>query len=71
MRFLKTLAVSALLLLTSAGLWAQNRTVSGKVTDADGLPCPGVGVVLEGTTNGTMTNEDGSFSLQIPSREAM
>ena len=69
MRFLKTLAVSALLLLTSAGLWAQNRTVSGKVTDADGLPCPGVGVVLEGTTNGTMTNEDGSFSLQIPSRD--
>lgn len=34
--------------------WAQERTVSGKVTSADdGSPLPGVNVLLKGTTNGT------------------
>ncbi|MCG8685335.1 MAG: secretin and TonB N-terminal domain-containing protein, partial [Desulfobacterales bacterium] len=31
-------------------------TVSGKVTDSDGAPLPGVTVVVEGTTNGTISN---------------
>ena len=69
MRFFKILAASALLLLTSLGLSAQNRTVTGKVLDEAGLPVPGVGVVLDGTTNGTVTNEDGSWSLSVPNRD--
>ena len=69
MRFFKILTASAILLLTSFGLSAQNRTVSGKVLDDAGLPVPGVAVVLDGTTNGTMTNEDGSWTLQLPSRD--
>lgn len=41
----------------------QNRTLTGKVTDAAGVPLPGVAVVVNGTTNGTITNADGNYSL--------
>lgn len=41
----------------------QNQTVSGKVTDSGGQPLPGVTVVVKGTTNGTVTNVDGNYSL--------
>lgn len=69
MKFLKTLAVSVLLLLTSAAVIAQNRKVTGKVVDVSGFPIPGVGVILDGTTQGTITSDDGSWSLSVPSRD--
>ncbi len=47
--------------------WAQDRVVSGKVTAAeDGSTLPGVNVVLKGTTNGTVTDTDGNYKLNIP-----
>ncbi|MEJ8757903.1 TonB-dependent receptor [Pontibacter sp. H259] len=46
---------------------AQNRTVTGKVTDQDsGQGLPGVSVIVKGTTTGTATGADGSFSLNVP-----
>lgn len=42
---------------------AQTVNVSGKVTDQDGEPLPGVTVVLKGTTSGTVTNMDGIYNL--------
>lgn len=48
--------------------WAQERVVSGKVTASeDGSTLPGVNVVLKGTTNGTVTDVDGNFRLNLPS----
>ena len=41
-------------------------TVKGVVVDAQGLPVPGAGVVQKGTTNGAMTAEDGTFSIEVP-----
>jgi TonB-dependent starch-binding outer membrane protein SusC len=41
----------------------QQRSVSGKVTDSGGQPLPGVTVVVKGTTQGTVTNADGNYSL--------
>jgi len=52
-------------MLTSSA-WAQERTVSGRVTSADdqsGLP--GVNVVLKGTTSGTVTDANGNYSLAV------
>jgi TonB-dependent SusC/RagA subfamily outer membrane receptor len=47
--------------------WAQERVVSGKVTSTeDGSTLPGVNVVLKGTTNGTVTDADGNFKLNVP-----
>ncbi len=39
------------------------KSVSGKVTDQSGTPLPGVTVMLKGTTNGTITDAEGVFSL--------
>jgi TonB-linked SusC/RagA family outer membrane protein len=55
------------LLFTCAQLFAQNRTVTGKVTDANGADVPGASVVVKGTTSGTVTNASGTFTLSIPS----
>lgn len=41
----------------------QQKSVSGKVTDENGEPLPGVTVLIKGTTHGTVTNFDGEFNL--------
>lgn len=46
---------------------AQNRTVTGKVTDDKGSPLANASVVVKGTNLGTSTSADGSFSLSVPS----
>lgn len=51
-------------LITDA--WAQDRTVSGKVTDEVGEAVPGVNIVLSGTTTGTTTDIDGNWKLSVP-----
>ena len=43
--------------------FAQDKTISGTVTDSDGLPLPGVNIVVEGTSNGTQTDFDGNYSI--------
>lgn len=45
----------------------QGIAISGKVMDEAGQPLPGVNVVEKGTTNGTTTDVDGAFSLQVQS----
>ena len=45
---------------------AQQSVLSGKVTDSSsGESLPGVSIVVEGTTNGTITNFDGNFTLNV------
>src|SRR5688500_11425850 len=49
----------------------QQFTVTGKVTSsADGSDLPGVNVVVKGTTQGTTTDADGKFLLQVPDANA-
>ena len=53
-------------LMASTQLLAQNRTVSGKVTDPQGAGIPNASVSVKGTSFGTITSADGSFSLAVP-----
>jgi iron complex outermembrane receptor protein len=47
---------------------AQNKTISGRVTDAkDGSPLSGVSVVVKGSKSGTQTAADGTFKISVPS----
>lgn len=57
-----------LLVLLSLKVYAQDRTVTGKVTAAeDKLPVPGVTVKVIGSSQATQTNADGMFSIKVPS----
>ena len=43
----------------------QKRTITGNVTDSDGNPLPGASVLEVGTTNGTSTDFDGNFTIEL------
>ena len=52
--------------------YAQVKTITGKVTDASsGEPLPGVTIVVKGTTNGTITNFDGNYSIDVEEGETL
>lgn len=54
-------------LVVSATALAQNRTVTGTVTDANGDPIVGATVKVEGQKNvGAVTTGDGRFSISVP-----
>jgi TonB-linked SusC/RagA family outer membrane protein len=64
----RTILLSLLLMLILLGQgMAQDRTITGQVTDREnGQGLPGVTVLLKGTTIGNSTNADGRFSLTVP-----
>ncbi|HRD82533.1 MAG TPA: carboxypeptidase-like regulatory domain-containing protein, partial [Saprospiraceae bacterium] len=57
------------LICFSATLLAQMR-VAGTVKDAAGEPLIGASLIVKGTTTGTITDVDGSFSLEVPGKSA-
>lgn len=61
-------AIAAVLLLMVVGTGTalaqtSGRTITGKVLDENNQPMPGVTIIVDGTTNGTMTGPDGTFTL--------
>jgi len=53
------------------GFTLAQHTVTGKVVSAeDGSPLPGVAILEQGTTNGTITNLDGDYTLKVSSPNA-
>ena len=64
---MRLLLLSGLVFLLSGTVLAQNITVRGVVTSATtNETLPGVNVLQMGTTNGTSTGLDGSYSLNVP-----
>jgi len=62
------LLLTCLFLCSLHVVFAQSRTITGTVSDADdGNTLPGVSVVVKGTSIGTVTDVDGKFSLNVPS----
>jgi TonB-linked SusC/RagA family outer membrane protein len=59
------------LLLCSVPGFAQSRPVTGTVSDVSGEPLIGVNVLVKGTTNGTMTDFEGSYTIQVPGNNAV
>jgi len=56
-----------ILLLASQLLWAQSKTITGKVIDSkDGSPVVGASIIVKGATTGTTTTADGTFSMTVP-----
>ena len=50
-------------------IWAQNRPLTGTVKNSEnGAAIVGASVVIKGTTKGTVTNNDGKFTLDVPTK---
>lgn len=52
-----------LFLANVVSIFAQNQSISGKITSATGEAVPGVSVIVKGTKNGTTTDSDGKYRL--------
>jgi TonB-linked SusC/RagA family outer membrane protein len=59
-----------LILLTVFGAYAQNA-VKGSVKDDQGQGLPGVSVVVKGTTTGTVTDMEGSYTVNVPNNNSI
>ncbi len=63
---MKKLILSAFLALCTVYGFGQARTLTGNVTSSeDGGPMPGVTVMVKGTTIGSITNDDGKYSINF------
>lgn len=69
---IQTLFVLSASMMISVSAMAQGRVVTGTVVDNLGEPVIGANVVVKGTTEGTMTDVDGNFSLKgVPEKAVL
>lgn len=69
---MKTILLLLLMLLASTMLYAQEQSVSGIVTSVeDNEPLPGVTVLIKGTTQGTVSDISGKYTLPVPGPDAV
>lgn len=67
-----TVLLGFLVLLGLQVVFAQTKQITGTVTSADdGMPIPGVSVLLKGTTIGTATDLDGKYAISVSSSDAI
>ena len=60
-----------LILLLLQVTFGQEKTISGSVNDQQGLPLPGVNVLIKGSTSGTQTDFDGNYSIRAKSGDIL
>ena len=63
MRLLSCVLFAAAILLASVTAFAQDKTIRGRITSETGSPVSGVSVQVKGTSNGTVTNDNGEYSI--------
>ena len=71
MRYYERSLILILMLFSASVMQAQNRTVKGTVTDAQGEPIIGANVVIVGGTKGVITDLDGKFSIEVANPNAV
>ena len=63
--------LSSFLLVFAFGFTVQAQSISGTVTDDNGVPLPGATVLVQGTTNGVSTDFDGNYSINASSGDTL
>jgi TonB-dependent SusC/RagA subfamily outer membrane receptor len=63
------MAFLALIVLSVAAIAQNSRSIKGTVTDSNGDPLPGANVVVQGTTNGMVTDAEGNYQLVVVNPE--
>ena len=66
-----TCLILSLLLAWSAFAQDSARRVTGKITDENGQPMAGVGVVITGTLNGVLSDDNGHYSVTVESEKEL
>jgi TonB-linked SusC/RagA family outer membrane protein len=61
----KLLVLFTLFFIVPFTLLAQNKTITGKITDENGMPLAGVNVIAKNAKKGTQTDKDGNFSITV------
>ncbi len=51
--------------------YAQEKNITGNVTDQNGLPLPGVNIVVKGSTDGTQTDFDGNYAISASTGDVL
>lgn len=64
---MKRLVVLFAFILCITSMWGQTIKVEGSVLDSDGYPLPQAAVFIKGGTNGTITDLDGHYTIEVPS----
>ena len=64
-------SVSARTIVASTPIVLQDTQVTGTIVDEEGVPLPGASIVEQGTSNGTQTDFDGNFTLEVASSDAV
>src|SRR5262245_10668017 len=63
---MRKFSVMLAMLLCIAVAWAQNKQVTGKITDVNGLPLAAITVKVKGAKTGVSTDNNGNFSISVP-----
>ena len=69
--FCRRLSSALLLTFISTSINAQDINVKGRVIDENGEPIIGANILVKGTTNGTITDYDGNFTLEVSDKNAI
>ena len=63
--------LAGIFLMLQLNLFAQQKSISGTVTEIDNVALPGVTVMIKGTSLGTLTNSNGEFTINVPESGAV
>lgn len=67
----KFLSLFTVLMLSGIAVFAQQKTVTGKVISMDGSPLPGITVQIKGTKTAAATSENGEFTISVPNNAVL
>jgi TonB-linked SusC/RagA family outer membrane protein len=68
---MKKIVLTFLVTILFIGVWAQNKNLTGTVTDESGAALQGVSIILKGNAKGTQTNKEGKFVISVPGTNAV
>src|SRR5688500_8167231 len=57
--------------LCQTAVFAQNNIITGRVLGSDNQPVPGASVTISGTTQGTVTDANGNFTISAPANASL